>query len=189
MSTAVIKIPSIRNLITPAAKADKGSGPGFRMALEGIPLTISEATHASPARLRELYLPRFSRPVEDPRQRLEQQDYAEVRRGDTVIATISNSGAVIVPNSSPYLKLIRTADGQLLNGPELAQHMAETIARASGGSIVMADSAATQAEWLARPPLQWTVDYEALNAFIESHHRRGDAGERSLASSSTQAPP
>lgn len=133
-------------------------------------------------RLEDLCIHKFSRPVEDPRQRLEQQAYAEVKVGDRVIATVSNSGAVTVPNSSPCLKLIRTADGSLLSGPALARHMAEKLARSSGGTIVMADSAATQAQWLARPPLQWTIDYEAMSAFIESNrHRAADNPERTLA--------
>lgn len=123
----------------------------------------------------ELYIHKFSRPVDDRRQRLEQQDYAAVKVGNTVIATVSNSGAVSVPNRSPYLRLIRTADGKILNGPDLARHMAERLAHASGGTIVMADSAATQSEWLARPPLQWTVDYEAMHAFIDRDRRHAGA--------------
>ncbi len=170
---------SVANPVIPVSEGSLNLSRGFRIALaDAVPLEAAGAPLPVPARLQQslqdLYLNMFSRPVDDTRQRLEQLPYAEVKVGGRVIATISNSGAVTMPNSSPYLKLVRTADGKALNGPELALHIAETLVHASGGTIQMADSAATQAEWLARPPRQWTVDYEAMAAFIERSHRTDD---------------
>ncbi len=167
------------NPVIPASEASLNLSRGFRLALaDAAPLEAAGIPQPVPAplqqNLQELYIPMFSRPLAGPHQGLEQESYAEVKVAGTVIATISNSGAVTLPNSSPYLKLIRAADRMGLNGPELAQHLAETLAGASGGVIQIAHSAATQAEWLARPPRQWTVDYEALAAFIEGNRRRND---------------
>lgn len=173
MGIASVKAPAVAGPAAPAEPAI-GSAGAFRLVLADVmpPETPRPVPQPVEHNLHDLYIQMFTRPVGDLGQRLEQQPYAEVKVGDTVIATVSNSGAVTTPNNSPFLTLIRSAGGKFLSGPELAQHMAETLAKAAGGTIVMSDSAATQAEWLSRPPLRWMVDYEAMNAFIERNRNQ-----------------
>lgn len=92
------------------------------------------------------------------------QDYARVMVNGKEVARLENNGMLETSNS-----LAVKLDGLIPNqsakggtGPELAKLRAETIARLLGGSVVMADTAMTQARYDALPPLTPKVDYEAL---------------------------
>lgn len=92
------------------------------------------------------------------------QDYARVMVNGKEVARLGNSGMVEMSNS-----LAAKLDGILPNeshyggnGPALAQTRAETIARALGGSVVMAKTAISQERYDSLPTLTPTVDYEAM---------------------------
>ena len=61
-----------------------------------------------------------------------------------------------------------------LTRPALAQLRAEKIAKACGGTIAKSDTAVTQMEFDARPPRQFYVDYDAMNAEIERLRRSAE---------------
>ena len=90
--------------------------------------------------------------------------YAEVKVGGQVVATLYNSGASVTSNVDwgRLRKLPSMGEGCTLTGPALAQLRAEEIAKALGGTISKAETAMTQPEWRARPPVTWTIDYERM---------------------------
>lgn len=90
--------------------------------------------------------------------------YAEVKVGGKVVATLYNSGAAVTSNAlgSKLRQLPSMGEGATLTGPALAQLRAEEIAKALGGMVAKAETALTQPEWRALPPVTWTIDYEAM---------------------------
>ena len=92
--------------------------------------------------------------------------YATVKVNGKVVATLYNSGAAETSNATyaKVSKLPSMGEGEMLVGPELAQKRAEEIAKAMGGKIEMTGTAQTQAEWNARPPIEFTYDYAAIEA-------------------------
>jgi hypothetical protein len=127
--------------------------------------------------MQKLMEARFTRPV-GPADNDPSELYAEVKVGGKTIAKIYNSGGSETPNSLAGIQL-GGPDEEGLTGPALAQYRAEKIAKAIGGTIEKADTAVTQAEYDARPPRQFYVDYDAMNAELERlrlsmEERRGD---------------
>jgi hypothetical protein len=125
--------------------------------------------------MQKLLEARFTRPVGDP-DNAPSQLYAEIKVGNKTVGKVYNSGCCETPNSFAGRVQFGGPDEDGLSGPALAQHRAEKIANACGGTIVTSDTAATQAEFDARPPRQFYVDYEAMNAEIERLRR--SAAER-----------
>ena len=72
--------------------------------------------------------------------------YARIQVNGKTVATIYNTGASETSNALAR-KAKQSEDGQ---GPELAQKRAEELAAASGGTIVKANTALTQAQWQAQ---------------------------------------
>jgi hypothetical protein len=92
--------------------------------------------------------------------------YAVIKVGDKVVGKVYNSGGSETPNNLSGVQFGGPDEDGLI-GPALAQHRAEKIAKASGGTIVKSDTAITQAQFNARPPREFFVDYEAMNAELE----------------------
>jgi hypothetical protein len=116
--------------------------------------------------MQKLLEAQFTRPVGEPDD-APGQLYAEIKVGNKTIGKVYNSGCCETPNSFAGRVEFGGPDEDGLTGPELAQHRAEKIAKACGGIIVTNETAVTQAEFDARPPRQFYVDYEAMNAEIE----------------------
>ncbi|HEX2113280.1 MAG TPA: hypothetical protein VHM01_02645 [Alphaproteobacteria bacterium] len=124
-----------------------------------------EATRVPADFMQKLLEARFTRPVGEP-DNAPSELYADVKVGSKVIARLYNSGGCETPNAFSGVQF-GGPDEAGLTGPALAQHRAEKIAKAYGGTIEKADTAVTQAEYDARPPRQFYIDYEALNAEME----------------------
>ncbi|HYG88235.1 MAG TPA: hypothetical protein VD978_18480 [Azospirillum sp.] len=108
------------------------------------------------AHLREGEEMRYKVPL-DPPDNAPENLFAEIRVGNDVIAKVYNSGLAELPNG---VGNIDVNTGR--QGPEAAQARAEKIAEVLGGKVVKAKTAQTQAEWNARPPRRWGIDYEAM---------------------------
>jgi hypothetical protein len=116
------------------------------------------------------------------------QLYAEIKVGNKTIGKVYNSGCCETPNSLAGRVQLGGPDEEGLTGPELAQLRAEKIAKACGGTIVKGDTAMTQEEFEARPPRQFYVDYDAMNAEIERHRQAAEERhQRYLATLATPA--
>lgn len=130
-------------------------------ALTGLtPIKLSaEEAAALQSRLKEIQELRYRVPA-GPTDEV----YAEVKVGGKVVATLHNSGAAVTSNelAGKLRRLPSMGEGCDLTGPALAQLRAEEIAKALGGTIAKAETAMTQPEWRVRPPVQWTIDYEAM---------------------------
>lgn len=140
---------------------------GDRIAIDSLkPLTGLKPTKISAevaarleANLKQIQELRYRKPSGPP-----DEIYAEVKVGGKVVATLYNSGAAVTSNASAgkLRRLPSMGEGTTLTGPALAQLRAEEIAKALGGTVAKAETAMTQAEWRARPPMTWTIDYEAM---------------------------
>jgi hypothetical protein len=94
------------------------------------------------------------------------QTYATIKVGGSVVATIDNQG--VTSSDDALSQMIQDfmadrAGGS--NGPALAQDLADELAAILGGRVVIADTAMTQQEFDALPPLSAPdpiIDYEAL---------------------------
>lgn len=104
----------------------------------------------------------YSRPVGPPDNAPENL-YAQVKVNGKVVATLYNSGCSETSNAvgGQLQDLLMNPQG---SGPQLAQTRAEQIAAALGGTVVKASTAQTQAQWEARPPRQFYIDYAAMAA-------------------------
>lgn len=120
-------------------------------------LTPQRISAEDNARLREVQINLYKKPVVPS-----DATYAEVRVGGKVVATLTNNGYLTTSNamSGRIMDLLR--DEGHAQGPQLAQERAEKIAKGLGGTVVKAPTAQTQAQWNARPPVTWAVDYDAL---------------------------
>lgn len=94
--------------------------------------------------------------------------YATVMVGGQVVAKLDNQGGVQTDNDlDPRLRAILASDVNGKGGPDLAQARAEQIAQYFGGRVETADTAITQRQFDALPPLpssKPTVDYDAMKA-------------------------
>jgi hypothetical protein len=75
-----------------------------------------------------------------------QNTYAHVKVGGKVVATLYNGGSSTM-TSAAAATIGSLKDPEGLSGPNLAQWRAEAYAKALGGTVAMADTAKTQAEW------------------------------------------
>lgn len=90
------------------------------------------------------------------------ENYAQVVAGGKVIATLTNNGYAITDNAMGDRLRAVLRDEERYEGPELAQHRAEQIARAFGGAVVKAETAQTQSEWKTVSGSTWQVDYAKM---------------------------
>lgn len=96
--------------------------------------------------------------------------YATVKVNGKIVATLYNSGASATSNAaySKVKNLPSMGEEEQLTGPMLAQKRAEEIAKALGGTVEKAPTAQNQAQWQSRPPIEWTYDYGAMDAALNS---------------------
>ena len=134
--------------------------------------------------MQKLLEAQFTYPVGGP-DNAPSELYAVVKVGNETVGKIYNTGCWETPNSFAGRVQFGGPDEDGLSGPALAQHRAEKIAKACGGTIVKSGTATTQAEFDARPPRQFYVDYEAMNAEIE--RLRQSATERQQGAQAARA--
>jgi hypothetical protein len=87
--------------------------------------------------------------------------YAYVRLGSKTVATLYNSGVAATSGADPRIENLPSLRNARGSGPTLAQRRAEDIARAVGGTIVLANSAQTVVH-RPPPPAQHYIDYGAV---------------------------
>lgn len=102
----------------------------------------------------------YRRPV-GPADNAPENIYAQVKVNGKVVATLYNSGVSETSNAvgGQLQDMLMNPSG---SGPQLAQSRAEQIAKALGGTVVKAPTAQTQAQWAARPPREFYIDYAAM---------------------------
>lgn len=148
-----INLPNVKKLDTSMASVHK--------------LTGEEAARFE--KIREQMYSRITN-LDELQNHVSQKVYAEVKVGDQVIATIYNGGTSMTSNaySGKINDIIEELDSKL-TGPEGAQERAEAIARAFGGRVDMADTAITQAEYLATAPFEpkYEIDYAAMERDLQ----------------------
>jgi hypothetical protein len=86
--------------------------------------------------------------------------YAQVRAGGKIVATLYNSGVAATAGTDPRIENLPSLRNPRGSGPSLAQRRAEEIARAVGGTVLLADSAPTLVTRQGPPALRY-VDYVA----------------------------
>lgn len=125
--------------------------------LGGFTPAIRRVSDEEQAQMRAMEVARFTK-ANIP----DDKTYAEVRVNGAVVATLTNNGYMISSNAmgAKLQKILGAEDST--QGPALAQQRAEKIAKALGGEIVLAQTAQTQTQWNARPPVTWTLDKEGL---------------------------
>ncbi|MBF0269041.1 MAG: hypothetical protein HQL44_10670 [Alphaproteobacteria bacterium] len=94
-------------------------------------------------------------------------EYARVVLNGKTVATLSNEGYAEMSNA--FGGVIGSKLPNNGSGPELAQRRAEMIAKATGGTVVMNESAMTQRQWINREPIKFAVDLVAMEreGFLE----------------------
>ncbi len=114
-------------------------------------------------RLKEAKEAFYKRPV-DLENHPSQKTYAEVMVNGKSVAKVYNSGGMSTSNAAygQISKLGSVAEPGNMTGPELAQLLAEEIAKALGGTVVKSSDAISQSQWLATPPVQFEIDYAAM---------------------------
>lgn len=135
---------------------------------------IRQLTEAEKAEFRTIQEMAYTRPVNlenHPSQKL----YAEVIVNGQSVAKLYNSGAMETSNAmyGRISKLPSVKDPQG-TGPVLAQERAEELARALGGKVVSSSTALTAAEWGKVPPVEFKVDYEAMERDRKAILERGE---------------
>ncbi len=144
-----------------------------RFEVANLPSLNLSATPLPADYMQKMLEAQFTRPVGEP-DNAPSQLYAVIKVGKETVGKVYNSGCCETPNSFAGRVEFGGPDEDGLTGPALAQLRAEKIAKACGGTIVKSDTAATQAEFDARPPRQFYVDYEAMNAEIERLRRSAE---------------
>lgn len=87
--------------------------------------------------------------------------YAHVRLGSKIVATLYTSGVAATAGNDPRIEALPSLRNARGSGPTLAQRRAEDIARAVGGTIVLANKAQIVPEQQLRPAQRY-VDYSAV---------------------------
>lgn len=118
----------------------------------------------------------------------EETTYAEVKVGDRVVATVTNSGYVQSSNALGG-RVNSALDDDDSTGPTLAERRAQQIAQALGGTVVKADTAQTRAQWLARPAITWSINYTSLqqHGYDAGEHRNNVYESQNLAKETVMA--
>jgi hypothetical protein len=102
-----------------------------------------------------------------------QNIYATVKVNGKVVATLYNSGSSAMTNEAAG-KVGNLQDPPGLNGgPSLAQWRAESIAKATGGTIEKAPTAITQSEWTPRQNISRTYSRAQLDAAFQAMTAEG----------------
>ena len=125
-------------------------------------LNVRKASDEEIARFKKIEELRYTRPINlenHPSQKI----YAEVIVNGQSVAKVYNSGAMETSNAlyGKVSKLDSVKDPQG-SGPMLAQERAEHIAKLLGGKVVKSSTAITPAEWAKVPPIEFEVDYAAM---------------------------
>jgi hypothetical protein len=131
--------------------------------LKQLPMpAIIKMSDSQIAAMRATMEDQYRRPV-GPADNAPENTYAQVKVNGKVVATLYNSGGSETSNAvgAKLGDLLMNPSG---SGPQLAQSRAEAIAKALGGTVVKAPTAQTQAQWAARPPRQYAIDYAAMAA-------------------------
>jgi hypothetical protein len=102
-----------------------------------------------------------------------QNVYATVKVNGKVVATLYNGGSSEMTNEAAA-RVGNLQDPPGLNGgPNLAQWRAESIAKATGGTIEKAPTAITQSEWTPRQSVSRTYSRAQLDAAFEAAMAEG----------------
>jgi hypothetical protein len=97
-----------------------------------------------------------------------QNIYATVKVNGKVVATLYNGGSSAMTNDAAG-RVGNLQDPPGLNGgPDLAQWRAESIAKATGGTIEKAPTAITQSEWTPRQNVSRTYSRAQLDAAFQA---------------------
>jgi hypothetical protein len=112
-------------------------------------------------RIMEMLEQQYTQPV-NLQNHPSQQVYATVKdKNGNVLATIYNGGPMSTSNALGGQLKGMPNDG---TGPTLAQQRAEWLARKFNGTIEMASTAYTPAQYANVPPLRFQLDEEAMKA-------------------------
>jgi hypothetical protein len=179
MSVSAVSMSSFYTPSTTRAKSENEPSPDEALPRKDLQSIRSlnlglQASPVPPDFMRKLLEPKFTRTLGDP-DNAPSQLYAEIKVGNKTVAKVYNSGGSETPNSFAGRVQFGGPDEEGLTGPALAQLRAEKIAKACGGTIEKSDTATTQAEFEARPPRQFYVDYEGLNAEMERLRQSAEA--------------
>jgi hypothetical protein len=125
-------------------------------------LNVRKASDEEIARFKKIEELRYTRPINlenHPSQKI----YAEVIVNGKSVAKVYNSGAMETSNAM-YGKVSKldSVNNPQGGGPMLAQERAEDIAKLLGGKVVKSSTAITPAEWAKVPPIEFEVDYAAM---------------------------
>lgn len=153
-------------------------GNGYRVDLSQIKKleltssSIRKLTDEEKAKFEKIREMAYAKPanLDEWNNHISQKTYAEVQVDGKVVATLYNSGAAQTSNAGygAIANLPSMGEEEKATGPEIAQKRAEEIAKALGGTVVKANTAVTQAQYLATPAFkpEYVVDYEAMNAAL-----------------------
>jgi len=138
-------------------------------ALTNITNAVGPAKFAAGA-IQDLFTKMFTRPIGPP-DNVPENQYAQVLVNGEVVATLYNTGGAELTNDA-FAKIGTLEDPEGLEGPELAQWRAGQYAAILGGTIRKASTALTQQQWDARPPREYALDVEAMNAALQEWQSR-----------------
>lgn len=125
-------------------------------------LKVRKLSDEEIARFKKIEELKYTRPINlenHPSQKI----YAEVIVNGQSVAKVYNSGAMQTSNAL-YGKVskLESVNNPQGTGPMLAQQRAEDIAKLLGGKVVKSSTAITPAEWAKVPPIEFEVDYAAM---------------------------
>lgn len=125
-------------------------------------LNVRKLTDEEIAKFKKIEELQYTKPV-NLQNHPSQQSYAEVIVNGQSVAKVYNSGAMETSNAlyGKISKLDSVKDPQG-TGPMLAQERAEEIAKLLGGKVVKSSTAMTPVEWAKVPPIEFEVDYAAM---------------------------
>lgn len=125
-------------------------------------LNVRKLSDEEIARFKKIEELRYTKPI-NLENHPSQKAYAEVIVNGKSVAKVYNSGAMETSNAL-YGKVSKldSVNNPQGGGPMLAQQRAEDIAKLLGGKVVKSSTAITPAEWAKVPPIEFEVDYAAM---------------------------
>ncbi len=120
-----------------------------------------------------------------------QNVYATVKVNGAVVATLYNGGTSIMTNdAAAKVGDLQDPPGLQSGGPDLAEWRAESIAKATGGTIEKASTAITQSEWTPRPDVSRDYTRAQLDAAYQAMMAEGQnaTAQRLLGYAPPQSP-
>lgn len=140
-------------------------------------LQVRKLTPEEIARFKKIEELQFTRPI-NLESHPSQQAYAEVIVNGQSVAKVYNSGAMSTSNAmyGKLSKLDSVKDPQG-TGPMLAQERAEDIAKLLGGKVVKSSTAMTAAQYAGVPPIEFEVDYVALEQHRKAQLERSESAK------------